>query len=114
MNPFFLSSDATWTDVGGGLSRSILGHTPQLMAVAVKFKKGAVGTPHDHDIHHQISYVEAGSFEAVVNGQKKILSKGDAFIAPARALHGATSLEEDSILIDMFSPRRDDFLTARD
>jgi len=110
MEPFFSHVNAQWQDVGGGLSRSILGHTPQLMAVAVRFTKGAVGTPHAHDVHHQISYVAEGSFEAIVGGERKVLIKGDAFTAPDHTLHGATSLEEGSVLIDMFSPRRDDFL----
>jgi quercetin dioxygenase-like cupin family protein len=54
--------------------------------------------------------VLAGSFEIEVDGQKKILKVGDAFIAPKNHMHGAVALEQNSRLLDQFSPRRDDYL----
>jgi quercetin dioxygenase-like cupin family protein len=38
------------------------------------------------------------------------LVQGDAFIAPRLQLHGVVALEQGSVLLDQFSPRRDDFL----
>ena len=61
-------------------------------------------------IHDQIGYVVSGSFEAEISGEKKILKAGDAYIASKMTEHGAVALEENSILLDMFSPVRDDFL----
>jgi quercetin dioxygenase-like cupin family protein len=110
MNPFFIESDVPWTDLGEGLSRKIISYTDDLMAVLVKFEKGAIGAPHAHDIHDQIGYVAAGSFEAEIDGVKKILKVGDAYTAPKTIMHGAVALEEGSMLIDMFSPKRADFL----
>lgn len=40
------------------------------MLVVVHFEKGAIGTPHAHDIHDQIGYVAEGSFEAEIDGVK--------------------------------------------
>jgi quercetin dioxygenase-like cupin family protein len=80
------------------------------MSVLVQFDKGAVGTPHAHDVHDQIAYVISGSFEADVDGVKRVLRPGDAFIAPHGAFHGVVALEPDSTLLDQFSPRRDDYL----
>jgi quercetin dioxygenase-like cupin family protein len=80
------------------------------MSVLVQFDKGAVGTPHAHDIHDQIAFVVAGSFEVNVNGETRILRAGDAFIAAHDVRHGAVALEHHSLLLDQFSPRRDDFL----
>ncbi len=110
MNAFYEDDKAHWEDLGDGLSRKIIGYTPDLMAVFVKFDKGAIGQPHTHDIHDQIGYVAAGSFEAEIDGVKKILKAGDAYIAPKMVMHGAVALEQDSILIDMFNPARQDFL----
>jgi quercetin dioxygenase-like cupin family protein len=109
---FFEDSATAWTDLGAGLRRKIVGHTPQLMSVLMQFDKGAVGTPHAHEVHDQIAYVIAGRFEVNINGELRILQTGDAFIAPHHTLHGVVALESNSMLLDQFSPRRDDFLSA--
>ena len=109
----FLENDATpWTELGDGIRRKIVGHTPQLMSVFMQFDKGAIGTPHSHEVHDQIGYVISGSFEAVINGERRVLKAGDAFIAPHDYTHGVVALEHHSHLLDQFSPRRDDYLSS--
>lgn len=110
MNPYFDSEATPWTDLGDGIRRKIVGHTEQLMSVLVQFDKGAIGTPHAHEIHDQIAYVIRGSFECEVGGIKKVLKPGDAFVAAHGWQHGVVALEQDSTLLDQFSPRRDDYL----
>ncbi len=110
MNPFFDNAATPWTDLGDGIRRKIVGHTPELMSVLVQFDKGAIGTPHAHDAHDQIAFVVSGAFEAVIDGAKRVLRPGDAFIAPRLTEHGVVALEPDSTLLDQFSPRRDDYL----
>ena len=107
---FFNHENTPWEELGEGIKRKIVGYTDDLMAVYVCFDKGAIGTAHSHEIHDQIGYVVSGSFEAEVDGEKKILKKGDAFIAKKHLKHGAVSLEENSVLLDLFSPVRGDFL----
>ncbi|WP_395704232.1 cupin domain-containing protein [Aquabacterium sp.] len=110
MSTFFLQDDQPWTELGEGIRRKIVGHTPELMSVLVQFDKGAVGTPHAHDAHDQIAYVVSGAFEATVNGTTRVLRAGDAFIAPRLQTHGVVALEAGSTLLDQFSPRREDYL----
>lgn len=110
MSAFFDNANTPWTELGDGIRRKIVGHTPELMSVFMQFDKGAIGTPHAHDAHDQIGYVLSGSFEIEVEGVKKILKAGDAFIAPRNHTHGAVALEHHSTLLDQFSPRRDDYL----
>lgn len=110
MNPYFDNDTTTWTELGDGIRRKIVGHTPVLMSVLVQFDKGAIGTPHAHDGHDQIAYVLAGSFEAEVAGVKRVLKVGDAFVAPRLNTHGVVALEEGSTLLDQFSPPREDYL----
>lgn len=110
MSRYFAADQSTWTDLGGGIRRKIVGYTDHLMSVLVQFDKGAVGTPHEHDAHDQIAYVISGSFEAEVAGEKRIVRAGDAFIVPRHNLHGVVALEADSTLLDQFSPRREDYL----
>lgn len=107
----FYENDTTpWTELGDGIRRKIVGHTRQLMSVLVQFDKGAIGTPHAHEVHDQIAFVISGSFEAEVSGQKRILRVGDAFIAPHDHPHGVIALEDKSTLLDQFSPQREDYL----
>jgi quercetin dioxygenase-like cupin family protein len=109
---YFDGNATPWTDLGEGLRRKIVGHTHQLMSVLMQFDKGAVGNPHAHEVHDQIAYVVAGSFEATVNGEVRVLRAGDAFIAPHHTSHGVVALEQDSLLLDQFSPCRDDYLPS--
>lgn len=111
-NNFYEEAGASWTDVEPGICRKIIGHTPNLLAAEVRFAQGAIGTPHGHADHEQIAYVLAGSFAVTVAGEKRILRAGDAFIADKNIVHGVIALEPDSRLLDIFSPRRDEFLQS--
>ena len=107
---FFDGNSSQWTELGEGIRRKVVAHTPQLMSVLVQFDKGAIGTPHAHDVHDQIAYVISGSFEATIDGTQRVLQAGDAFVAPHLTQHGVVALEDHSTLLDQFSPRRDDYL----
>jgi len=105
---FIKGKQVEWQDVGGGLRRQILGNDSDLMLVRVKFPKGGVGVQHSHP-HRQVSYIEEGSFEVEISGTKQVLRAGDSFYVPPHAKHGAVALE-DSIIIDVFNPTREEFL----
>ena len=108
--PYFDPAETPWTELGDGIRRKIVGHTPTLMSVLVHFDQGAVGTPHAHDAHDQIAYVLAGSFEAEVGGMRRVIRAGQAFVAPRTVMHGVVALEAGSTLLDQFSPPRADYL----
>ena len=110
MSPFTTADTVPWTELGDGIRRKVLAHTPDLMSVLVGFDKGAVGTPHAHDAHTQIAYVVSGSFQATVGGESRVLRVGDCFVAAPHTLHGVVALEQGSALLDKCSPRRDDYL----
>lgn len=95
-------------DLGGGITRQMLGYGPDLMLVRVWFDEGAVGDVHAHP-HSQSSYVESGRFEVFINGEKRILGAGDSFYVAPHVDHGAVCLEA-GVLLDTFSPARKDFL----
>lgn len=105
---FITSSDLDFEATEEGVKRKILSHDDALMMVAVHFEKGAVGTIHSH-VHRQISYVESGRFEVIIDGNKKILEKGDSFLVAPNLLHGVVALDK-GVLIDVFNPARKDFL----
>ncbi|WZL89577.1 cupin domain-containing protein [Salinimicrobium sp. 3283s] len=107
-NTFFKEAETGWEPAGEGISRQITGYNTQLMVVKVKFEKGAVGYVHEH-FHSQGTFVASGRFKIIIDGISEILETGDGFFVPPNAKHGAECLEA-GMLIDVFSPVREDFL----
>lgn len=109
MSELFVGGDERrWEDLGGGVSRQIMGHDAQLMMVRVRFDSGAAGALHHHP-HRQATYVESGSFRVELGGRVRVLHPGDAFFAPPDVEHGVVALEA-GVLVDVFTPAREDFL----
>lgn len=103
------NKDAYFKQLDDKTSRKVLVHGGQLMLAEVSFKKGGIGTPHKHADHEQVGYIVSGSFEVTVGGETKILKKGDSYYAAKNVMHGVVALE-DSVLLDGFTPMREDFL----
>lgn len=103
-------SDSALIPLGGGTARRILSHNESLMAVEVSFETGSEGALHTHP-HTQMSYVLSGSFRYSVEGESVILNPGDSIVVPSGLEHGTVCLEK-GVLLDVFTPRRDDFLGA--
>jgi quercetin dioxygenase-like cupin family protein len=105
---FVIADPSTIEQVDDGIKRQFLGYGPDLMAVKVWFDEGAEGYQHHHH-HTQVSYVESGEFEATIDGETKILRAGDSFYVAPNKSHGAVC-KKAGVLIDIFSPLREDFL----
>ena len=107
---YILTKDIEWEELGGGVSRKFLGYDNQIMMVLVKFEKGALGSPHEH-FHTQATYCVSGKFEFEIDGVKQVVSGGDGVYIEPNLLHSARCLEA-GMLIDSFSPVREDFLSG--
>lgn len=105
---YSLPENTVWTEVAPGSRRAVLSERPELMLVAFSFDEGAVGALHSHP-HTQVSYVAEGTFDVTVDGTTMPLGPGSSFIVAPNLLHGVVSLTK-GLLIDTFTPRRDDFL----
>ena len=103
-----LHQDTKTIPLGGGTERRILAYNDSLMGVEVGFEAGAVGAPHTHP-HTQMSYVLSGSFRYSVEEESVVLNPGDSIVVPAGLTHGTVCLEK-GVLLDVFTPKRDDFL----
>ena len=91
-----------------GIERQmIVGH--QLMVCRLRFAPFIVTPAHDHP-HEQITIVERGRVRFIIGNQERIAEAGDVLHFPSGCWHGATMLEEEVVLIDIFTPVREDFL----
>ena len=105
---FVFSDRAKQEDQGGGIVRQILGYNDALMLSRVVFEGGSIGYTHSHP-HAQLAYVESGVFEFTIGAETTTLKKGDCAYVPPEVPHGAVCLEP-GVLLDIFSPMREDFL----
>lgn len=99
-----------YTQLEEKIFRRILDYSENLMLVEYLFKAGGIGKPHQHDAHEQIGYIAQGSFELTIGNETKIIKRGDTYCAPKNIIHGVVALEDDSIIIDAFTPLRKDLL----
>lgn len=105
---FQIVSEIPWEDAGAGISRQVYGYDEKIMLVKAKFSKGATGALHEHH-HSQVTYVESGVFEMTIGSEKRRIGAGDGFYVPPHVVHGCICIEA-GMLIDVFSPKREDFL----
>jgi quercetin dioxygenase-like cupin family protein len=81
----------------------------KLMVCRLTFAPGTVTPEHDHP-HEQVTMVERGRVRFVVGKDVRIMGPGEVVHLPGGVWHGATMLDEEVVLIDIFSPPREDFL----
>lgn len=104
---FIKGQDVEWETVGEGVQRQIMGYDDKILLAKVHFKEGGVGPMHEHH-HSQVTYVVSGKFELTIGEETKMMKGGDSFYIPPHKMHGAICKEE-GVLIDVFSPIREDF-----
>ncbi len=105
----------SWSDVAveqpaEGIERRMVWGR-QLMVCRLRFAPRVVTAVHTHP-HEQITLVESGRVLFTLDGEERVASAGDVLHFPPNVLHGATMLEDEVVLVDIFSPVREDFLAG--
>lgn len=109
----FIFGDRTEVEsVQEGIKRQILGYNHEIMIVKVWFEAGAEGYQHEHR-HSQSTYIESGEFDVTISGETQRQRAGDSYYIPPHVMHGAVCVQS-GILIDVFSPMREDFLEGEE
>ena len=108
-----LARHLNWTNipveqVAEGIQRQML-VGDQMMICRFRFKPFLVTPEHDHP-HEQMTIVERGKVRFFIEGKERIASAGDVLHFPSQTWHGATMMDEEVVLIDIFTPVREDFL----
>ena len=106
---FQFEQDIKWEDAGQGVQRQVFGYDDKVMLVKAKFEKGGIGSLHSHP-HSQVTYVDSGVFDMTIGDETKTIRKGDGYYVPPHVVHGVVCIEA-GMLIDGFSPCREDFLS---
>jgi quercetin dioxygenase-like cupin family protein len=99
-------------ELAPGVVRQMI-HGATLMICRLTFAPSTVTAAHDH-FHEQMTMVEKGRVRFVVGAEEKIFGPGDVLLFPSGFWHGATMLDDEVVLIDIFSPIREDFLKPTD
>jgi quercetin dioxygenase-like cupin family protein len=81
-----------------------------VMICRLRFAPNVVTPAHDHP-HEQMTLVERGRVLFTIGDEQRIAQAGDVLHFPSGTWHGATMLDEEVILVDIFSPIREDFLS---
>lgn len=116
---FFKQKDLHIDQLDDNSSREVLAYGDQLMNARIFFKKGLdpeTAIPVHNHPHVQTTYVLKGSFKFIIkysdHDDIQVVKAGDGIYFPAQLFHGCIPLEDDSQLLDSFTPIREDFLQA--
>src|SRR6266700_6502172 len=96
--------------IGEGITRQMLVGN-RIMVCRFTFDPFVVTPEHTHP-HEQITMVVKGKVKFTISGEERIVKAGDILHFPSNNRHGATLLDEEVIMIDIFSPIREDFLNG--
>jgi len=81
----------------------------KLMICRLRFAPHVVTQPHDHP-HEQMTIVEQGRVLFTIGNEQRLAQAGEVLYFPSGTWHGATTLDDEVVLVDIFSPIREDFL----
>ena len=87
-------------------------HGQSMTIARIRLRKGAVVPMHSH-ANEQISMLESGALRFTIAGEERVLRAGEALVIPPDAPHMVEALE-DSLAVDVFSPRREDWMRGDD
>jgi quercetin dioxygenase-like cupin family protein len=106
---FMAAQDAGQVEMFPGVHRRTMGTTDEVMLCEFFLQRDAIVPPHSHK-NDQIGYVVMGRIEMTIGGQTCICHQGDSYAVPCGITHSAKALI-DSVVVDAFSPPRDDYRT---
>jgi quercetin dioxygenase-like cupin family protein len=87
-------------------------HTENLTIARLQIAKDAVVPEHSH-VNEQVATVERGALRFTIAGQDLVVAAGQSVAIPSNVPHSVVALE-DTTVVDVFSPRRDDWLRGDD
>jgi quercetin dioxygenase-like cupin family protein len=93
------------------VSRQVV-HSDNMTIARLQLKKGAVVPRHQH-VNEQVANVEHGRLRFVFDDSEGFAEAGDSVQIPSNEPHMVEAME-DSVVVDVFSPVREDWLRGDD
>ena len=87
-------------------------HTETMTVARIHLRAGAVVPTHEHP-NEQVATVLEGRLRFVVGGEEQVVATGESMFVPSGVPHEVEALE-DSLVLDVFSPVRDDWVRGDD
>jgi unsaturated pyranuronate lyase len=88
------------------VARSV--HGERITMSVVELDPGAVVAEHSH-ANEQLGIVLRGTMDFRIGDERRKLGPGETWCIPGNTSHEATAGTEGAVVIDVFSPPRDDF-----
>ncbi len=105
----FCKSDCNgYREVLPGISMKALVHGERTLMTEFRLKKGSILPSHEH-LHEQTGYLVSGRMILSIGNTAYEVISGNSWNIPGGVSHCAEVLE-DSVAIEVFSPRRDEYL----
>jgi quercetin dioxygenase-like cupin family protein len=92
-----------------GLRRRILAHNENMMLVEHRMEPAWVGARHSHP-HDQLVYIIEGRLRFFCGADEFDVGAGDSFVLRGGIEHSARALGEPAVVLDVFTPYREDYL----
>ena len=87
-------------------------HSGQMTVARLELQREAVVPEHAH-VNEQICTVERGALEFSIDGRRQVVRAGESLVIPPSVPHAVVALE-DSLAVDIFTPRREDWISGDD
>lgn len=81
----------------------------RMTMVVFSIKKGAQIPEHSHP-HEQMGLVTAGKMKLIVDQKEQVVKPGTAWHIPGNVVHSGECLEDDTVVVEFFSPPREDLV----
>ena len=102
------NADKRTRELQPDVEHTVLSHHKHLMLCEVSLAQGVTFPAHAHP-HVQIVYIVSGSVTFTRDGETFDLEAGESCLIEPNQTHSLIA-KEDTLVIDAFTPRRDDFL----
>jgi quercetin dioxygenase-like cupin family protein len=103
-----MTNNNTWIEIVPGIRRRTITHGDSMYQMLAQLAAGSIMPPHQHP-QEQIIHILKGKMLVLAGGKSHELSAGESFYLASNVPHGVETMEE-TLVLDTFSPPRDDYL----
>lgn len=106
---FVTPKDVNQVEMLPGIHRRTMAITDEEMLCEFFLERDSLVPEHSH-MNDQVGYVIYGQVELTIGGIAHVCQPGDSYAVPGGVVHSARAII-DSLVIDVFSPPRNDYRT---